>query len=61
MWCWSFIVVAIIVTFTERERSSDWMEGGGKEEVTSHPEEVLVTVILVPFPIGCRVVTVVKA
>lgn len=30
------------------------------EEVTSHPEEVLVTVVLVPFPVGCRVVTVVK-
>lgn len=29
--------------------------------MTSHPEEVLVTVVLVPFPIGCRVVTVVKA
>lgn len=28
--------------------------------MTSHPEEVFVTVVLVPFPIGCRVVTVAR-
>lgn len=45
-----------------REKSSDWMDGReNEEEVTSHPQEVLVTVVLVPFPVGCRVVTVVKA
>lgn len=44
-----------------REKSSDWMERRRKDGVTSHPEEVLVAVVLVPFPVGCRVVTVVKA
>lgn len=35
-------------------KSSDWTE----EEVTSHPEQVLVTVLLFPFLIGhCYVVT----
>ena len=37
------------------------MGEAGREEVTSHPEEVLVTVVLVPFPIGCRVVAVATA
>lgn len=48
-------------TFTERERVQIGRWGSGTERVTSHPEEVLVTVILVPFPIGRRVVTVVQA
>lgn len=44
-----------------REKSSDWMERTRKDRVTSHPEEVLVTVVFFPFPVRCRVVTVVKA
>lgn len=29
-----------------------------EDEVTSHPEEVLVTVVLLSLPVGCRAVTV---
>lgn len=42
----------------ERVQVGRW---GEKQEVTSHPEQVLVTVVLVLLPVGCRVVTPVKA
>lgn len=43
-----------------RGTSSNWMRMGKGGE-TSHPEEVLITVLLISFPTGCFVVPAVKA
>lgn len=60
--CWYFIVVvAVTETFTEKEEFRLVVGESWTKEVISHPEEVLVTVILVPLPIGCCVVTVIEA
>lgn len=56
--CWC-VFVAVTETFTEREEFR--LVESGKQEETSHPEEVFVAVFLVPLPVCCRLVTVINA